>query len=385
MNQKESFRQSWLYKLIFDSKTVTSLLIALLILLILLVFTKVSYIFAPIGEFLTVIGLPVIMAAVFYYLFKPIVDFAERKGLKRGMSTIALFVFLIALMIWGLVVLIPNIQKQILSFMNNVPNYMTIIDKQVQDLLNNPMYDSLRPQVDKMSDTINQKVVEYARDFSANAFAGVTSFLGKITSVVVSIITMPFILFYLLRDGENLLPYIVKFLPNRWRKRTTIVLEEVDSQISSYIRGQIIVAICVAIMFIIGFNIIGLEYAITLGITAGILNVIPYLGSFLAMVPVFILAIVAGPIMVVKVIIVFVIEQTIEGRFVSPLVLGSQLKVHPITIIIVLLTSGKLFGVFGVIVGIPVYASLKVIITHFFNWYRSISALYDENEEINEN
>ncbi|MGL4383397.1 MAG: AI-2E family transporter, partial [Bacilli bacterium] len=91
-------------------------------------------------------------------------------------------------------------------------------------------------------------------------------------------------------------------------------------------------------------------------------------------------AIVAGPVMLVKVIIVFVIEQTIEGRVVSPLVLGSQLKMHPVTIILVLLASGKLFGVVGVIVGIPVYASLKVVVTHLFIWYQKTSGLYQDDE-----
>ena len=375
--------KTWFYRLIFDSKAVTSLFIILLFLLIILVLTKVAYIFQPIGQFLTVIGLPVIMAAVFYYLLKPIVDFADKKGVSRMISTIILFVVLVALMAWGLIVLIPNIEKQITSFMNNVPNYVNIIDEKVQDFLTNPMYDSLRPQVDEFTNNINQKIVEYAKDFSTNAFVGVSSFVGKLTSVLVGIITMPFILFYLLTDGEKLVPYVVSFLPVRWRKQTATVLKEVDSQISSYIRGQIIVAICVAILFIIGFNIIGLDYAITLGIVAGILNMIPYLGSFLAMVPAIILGIVAGPVMLVKVIVVFVIEQTLEGRVISPQVLGSQLKIHPITIIFVLLTSGKLFGVLGVIVGIPVYASVKVVISHFFNWYRNISGLYEnENDEV---
>lgn len=378
---KAKSNKSWFYRLIFDSKAVTSLFIILLFLLIILVLTKVAYIFQPIGQFLAVIGLPVIMAAVFYYLLKPIVDFANKKGVPRMVSTIVLFIVLVALMAWGLIVLIPNIEKQITSFMNNVPNYVNIIDEKVQDFLTNPMYDSLRPQVDEFTNNINQKIVEYAKDFSTNAFVGVSSFVGKLTSVLVGIITMPFILFYLLTDGEKLVPYVVSFLPVKWRKQTAVVLKEVDSQISSYIRGQIIVAICVAILFIIGFNIIGLDYAITLGIVAGILNMIPYLGSFLAMVPAIILGIVAGPVMLVKVIVVFIIEQTLEGRVISPQVLGSQLKIHPITIIFVLLTSGKLFGVLGVIIGIPVYASVKVVISHFFNWYRSISGLYeDEND-----
>ena len=150
-----------------------------------------------------------------------------------------------------------------------------------------------------------------------------------------------------------------------------------NQQVSSYIRGQLTVAFAVAVMFMIGFSIIGLEYSITLGIVAGVLNLIPYLGSFLAMIPAIFLGIVGGPVLLLKVIIVFVIEQTLEGRFVSPLVLGSQLSIHPITILFVLLTSGKLFGLVGVILGIPVYAAAKVIITNVFQWYKQVSGLYE--------
>jgi predicted PurR-regulated permease PerM len=135
-------------------------------------------------------------------------------------------------------------------------------------------------------------------------------------------------------------------------------------------------------MFMIGFSIIGLDYAITLGIAAGFLNLIPYLGSFLALVPAVFLGIVGGPVLLVKVLVVFVIEQTIEGRVISPLVLGSQLSVHPVTILLVLLTSGKLFGLVGVILGIPAYAAIKVVIANVFEWYKRISNLYEEETEV---
>ena len=142
-------------------------------------------------------------------------------------------------------------------------------------------------------------------------------------------------------------------------------------------------AIIVAVMFIIFFKIIGLRYAVTLGVTAGILNLVPYLGSFLAMLPALVLGLIAGPIMLLKVVIVFIVEQTIEGRFVSPLILGSQLNIHPINVLFVLLTSGSMFGIWGVLLGIPVYASAKVVISAIFEWYKVVSGLYElEGEEV---
>jgi len=218
------------------------------------------------------------------------------------------------------------------------------------------------------------------QDISKSTVQSLGSFVGAVATIIVALLTMPFILFYLLKDGKQLAPYFVNFLPTRMRKPTLKVLSEMNDQVSSYIRGQLTVAFAVAIMFMIGFAIIGLDYAVTLGIIAGFLNLIPYLGSFLAMIPAVFLGIVAGPIMLIKVLIVFALEQTIEGRLISPLVLGNQLAIHPVTILLVLLTSGKLFGIVGVILGIPVYAAAKVVISHVFEWYTTISSLYEEKQ-----
>ena len=113
------------------------------------------------------------------------------------------------------------------------------------------------------------------------------------------------------------------------------------------------------------------------------MNLIPYLRLFSSDGSGGLLGIVIGPVLLVKVLVVFVIEQTIEGRLISPLVLGNELSIHPVTILLVLLTSGKLFGLVGVILGIPVYAAAKVIITHIFEWYTTVSSLYEEETESN--
>lgn len=375
-------RLSWFWRWFLNNQVVTTLLIVLLILLILFVFTKVSYLFKPLWQFIGVVGLPMIMAGILYYLMNPVVDYLEKKQVPRVWSIIGLFIIVIALIIWGLVVIVPKIQEQTISFGNHFPQYIDTIDQKMQEILSNPFFAQFRTQLEDMGDKLSSSLGDIIRNISTFTVQGLGSFVGAVATVVVAIITMPFILFYLLKDGKQLAPYLMKFLPNKMRKPTLKVLGEVNSQVSSYIRGQLTVAFAVAVMFILGFSFIGLDYAITLGITAGFLNLIPYLGSFLAMVPAVFLGIVGGPVLLAKVLVVFVIEQTIEGRVISPLVLGSQLDIHPVTILVVLLTSGKLFGVVGVILGIPVYAAVKVLITHIFEWYKDVSSLYHEEEEL---
>ena len=369
---KRSKPVSWFWRWFLNNQVVTALLVVLLILLIVFLFTKVSYLFAPIWQFLAIVGLPIILAAILYYLMNPVVDYLEKRQVPRLYSIIGLFVLVVALIAWGTVVIIPKIQEQTVSFINHFPQYVDTIDNKLTEILRDPLFNQFREQLEATGDKFMSSAGDMLQDISKSTVQSLGSF--------VALLTMPFILFYLLKDGKQLAPYFVNFLPTRMRKPTLKVLSEMNDQVSSYIRGQLTVAFAVAIMFMIGFAIIGLDYAVTLGIIAGFLNLIPYLGSFLAMIPAVFLGIVAGPIMLIKVLIVFALEQTIEGRLISPLVLGNQLAIHPVTILLVLLTSGKLFGIVGVILGIPVYAAAKVVISHVFEWYTTISSLYEEKQ-----
>lgn len=370
---------SWFWKWFLNNQVVTALLVVLLLLVIVFLFTKVSYLFEPVWQFLAIVGLPIILAGILYYLMNPVVDYLEKKKIPRIYSIIGLFVVVVALIVWGIVVIVPKIQEQSVSFASNFPQYVDTIDDKLTEILRDPLFNQFREQLETAGDKIINSAGDLIKNLSKTTVQSVGSIVGAVATVIVAIMTMPFILFYLLKDGRQLAPYFVKFLPTRMRKPTLKVLSEMNDQVSSYIRGQLTVAFAVAIMFIIGFSIIGLEYSVTLGIVAGFLNLVPYLGSFLAMIPAVFLGIVAGPLMLVKVIIVFIAEQTIEGRLISPLVLGNQLAIHPVTILLVLLTSGKLFGIVGVILGIPVYAAAKVIITHIFEWYTTISSLYEDD------
>ncbi len=118
-----------------------------------------------------------------------------------------------------------------------------------------------------------------------------------------------------------------------------------------------------------------------LGLIATPLNLIPYFGSALAMVPSLVMGAMTSPKMLIGVIIVFFIEWLLETQVISPLVMGSKLELHPITIVVVLLTAGNLFGLVGVILGIPGFAVIKIIVTRLFAWYRQVSGLYDEPKE----
>ena len=370
---------SWFVKWVLNNKAVSVLIIVLLILLNLLLLPKVGFVFQPFVAFFDVMGLPLIMAGVFYYLLNPLIDWMETKNIPRTASISIVFIVIAGLLAWGIATLIPIIREQLMGLIDNWQDYMNTFISQVDNFFQNDLLSRLQTQLMGSTEPLSTSITGQTENVVGSTVTGLGSVFGVLSTTLLALITTPFILFYLLKDGHHLPYHMMKLVPSKMRENSYLLLREMNLQISQYIRGQLLVAFFVGLMFWIGFSIIGLKYALTLGILAGALNLIPFLGSFIAFVPIVIIAIVVhSPIMLAKVLVVFFIEQTLEGRVFQPLILGSNLQIHPITIIAVLLTAGNLFGIPGVILGIPAYAVIKVVLVHLFSWYQRYTGLYED-------
>lgn len=375
-----SWNSTWFWKKIINSKVVSVLLIIFLFFLNIFMLTRISFIFRPVGLIFEILGPPIIFAVIFYYLLNPIVDWLEGKRFSR-ITAIAFVSSLIFLLIaGGIYFIIPIIQDQLESLITNWPTYWNNLMLQLDTLLNTQAFTAF---MDELRETTILETLTTQMSTVVNAtVGGIGTFIGTITQAVITLFTMPFVLYYLLKDGKELPKFITKYIPSKAQPTVRKLLTEINKQVSYFVRGQLIVAIAVGFIFWAGYSIIGLEFALTLSIFAGFLNLIPYLGSFVAGIPAVIIAIVHSPFMLFKLLIVFGIEQILENRVISPQVIGNTLKIHPVVIIFILLISGRLFGVAGVIFGIPGYAILKIIISMLFKWYQSYSGLYEEDEII---
>jgi predicted PurR-regulated permease PerM len=380
--EKEPKEQSNFQRWFLDNKIVSVMLVVLLFLIIVFMLNKVAFLFKPIAQFFSAVGAPIVIAGVFYFLLNPMVDWAERRfNLSRIVIIAIQFIVLALLIVWGLAVFIPWISGQIMELINQWPMYWHKIVRIVDQVTTDRKFDNVNKWFNNTNDEISNWLKDYSAEYAKKGLHGVTSVLGTVTSVVIAIITFPFVLFYLLKDGHQMPKYIANFLPVKTRQSFLTTLKEISRQISNYIRGQISVAFAVMVMFAIGYTIIGLPYGWLIAIIAGILNIIPFLGSFLSMVPPIVVGIFISPMMLVSVLIVFMIEQTLEGRIISPKLLGSSLKIHPVTVLLVLLSAGNIFGILGVIFGVPGYAIMKVLISRFYSWWRTTSNLFEEQSD----
>lgn len=372
MKQPRPKLKTWFTSLFLDNKLSVSLVVTLLILLNLLLLSKLPFIWEPIQSLFDILGPPIIIAGVGYYLINPLVDwFQQRVNVNRLVTITIVFIVIFGLIVWGILLVIPVMQRQLTVLLNNWPDYWNYTEKFMHKSLSRSEFSAMQYPLTNINDQVSAFFKELGPIFMKTSWHSIGSIVSNVSTIVIALITAPFVLFYLLKDGYKLPGYVIKLIPSRNRRSFLRILTDINKQISNYIRGQLTVAFFVAVIFSIGYSIIGMKFALLLGIASGLLNLIPYLGSLIAMIPAIVIGVFVSPLMLLKVLIVFVVEQTLEGRVISPLVLGNTLKIHPVSIIFILLASGKLFGIAGIILGIPGYAVLKVIVTEVFHWYQN--------------
>ncbi|MGO4927158.1 AI-2E family transporter [Fundicoccus sp. Sow4_D5] len=380
-NMNSSIRNTWFFQRFLNNKAVTSLLIILLSLLIIKLFTQIAYLFSPISQFFNFIAFPIIATIILFYLVSPIINKLDQRGINKRVSIFGLFIVIVLLIVWGVSYLVPILQNQTKTFMDNLPGYMETIDRMITESPFIPNAEAVFPNISSYIENFDLAVItEQINPILTSTFGSLGSVIGTITQLATGFVMIPILLYYILVEGDKISQQILHHIPTKYRPTTRRIMYRGNYQVSQYIRGQILVALIVGIMFGVGYAIIGLDYGVTLAVISGLLNVIPYLGSFIAVVPALIIGLLTSPLMFVKVILVLVIEQTIEGRIVSPQILGNSMKIHPVTILLILVGAGHIFGLMGVILGVPGYAVIKVIISELYGVFREQSGLYDEDE-----
>ncbi|MBT2582142.1 AI-2E family transporter [Planococcus sp. ISL-109] len=354
--------------------TLYTLIVLLMLGFVVFIFREVSFIFNPLSVFMKTVVLPVILALIFYYLLRPVLRLLERFKVPRIWGILIIFFGGIGLLTLLSVLVFPFLRDQFQNMIEEFPDYfmrlLNNIDQFLRTSFIGDYYTESSFNIEALIATLPTNIAETLQETVTGIITRVTGWISTITGVILSIVIVPFILFYLLKDGDKLPDYFLKLLPPRFREDTKEVLKEADQQLGAYIQGQLIVAFCIGVMVYVGFLIIGMDYALLLGALAMMTSIVPYIGPAIAITPAAIIALVTSPFMLVKLAIVWTVVQVVEGNLISPQVMGKTMYIHPVTIIFVLLTAGSLFGVVGVILGIPMYALLRVIISHMYKLFK---------------
>jgi len=332
----------------------------LLALAIIRMFIEVSGIFSPLIIIGQTIFLPLLLGGVLFYLSRPLLKWIEKKGWKRWTGILAIFV-IIGFLVWIFSSIVgPAVTKQVNALVNDAPKITQDVEKMVGYALDqkNRLPKALEESIDDQSG----KIEAIAKGFGN----WVVVFVQSLAQGIFALVLVPFFLFYILKDHERFAPFIAGFFRGEQKTWIRKTLVDIDGTLKAYIQGQLVVSVAVGIMLLIGYLIIGLDYALLLALFGMVTNVIPFLGPFIAVVPALIIGYVQEPQLAIYVGIIMLIAQQIESNLISPNVMGKALDIHPLTVITVIMAAGNIAGLWGIILAIPTYAIIKTILKNVY-------------------
>ncbi|SFR02976.1 Predicted PurR-regulated permease PerM [Desulfoscipio geothermicus DSM 3669] len=304
------------------------------------------------------IFLSLLLAVVLAYLLHPLVRMLESRGSSRTASILIVYavVFILAagLLLYGM----PHIIAQLNTIRDVIPEYAV----QVQEFTDSLQLEYARAGIPgAIRQIIDERITWLEQILVQMAERVVQNILG-LAGYLFNIILAPIFAYYLLKDIEIFTDRTVMFIPARWRGDVLELGRQVSRVIDSFVRGYLLVSVITGLLTGVVLAFLKVEFALMLGIFAGLTNLIPYFGPFIGAVPAVALAMLVSKWLVLKVIIAFILIQQAEASIISPKILGDRVGLHPLVVILAVLAGGQLFGLAGLILAVPVAAILRVFI-----------------------
>jgi predicted PurR-regulated permease PerM len=316
---------------------------------------------------------PFLISAFLAYIGDPAVDRLETIKFSRTLSVVFVFFLMLIIGFCFILVIFPLIEEQIRRLLIRLPE---IIDWVQAELI---PWASQRfgIQADSINlDGIKQSLTGHWQALGniAGKFLTRVSASGQLLLLWASyLLLIPVVTFYLLRDWDIIVAKVRTLIPRRYEFVTVKLVKECDAVLSEFFRGQLMVMVAQGIIYSIGLWIIGLEFSLLIGMTAGMVSFVPYLGSIVGIVIASVAAFMQYQefLPIIYVLIVFAVGQTLEGVVLSPLLIGDRIGLHPVAVIFAVMAGAQLFGFFGMLIALPAAAVIVVLLRHFHEQYLS--------------
>jgi predicted PurR-regulated permease PerM len=312
---------------------------------------------------------PFVAAALLAYIGDPLADRLQKFRLPRTLAVAA--VFLLTFLMLALLVLLvgPLIRTQVGALLAALPEIVLQFEQvwlpNIAELLN------LDIGEDVGIGAFVERYGDMAGSWGTKVLFSVTQSGGAVAAAVLSLFLVPIITFYLLRDWDSILAHLGALIPGEQRDTVVALAKETDEVLGAFLRGQLLVMLALSVIYSVGLGLVGLKFAIAIGVVSGLVSFVPYLG--------FVFGIVLASMTVVLepeplwrlvgVVATFSIAQFIEGSLLTPKLVGDRIGLHPVLIIFAVAAGGQLFGFFGILLALPAAAVLSVIVRFAYHHY----------------
>ena len=323
-------------------------------------------------SFLSDIFVTIIASIIIAYALNPIIDKFERMNIKRYYGVFIVYLSIVALIIILAFTVIPNSGREIRRLVSNLPMYF----EQLSDIIDNfytryySTLGDLPPIFQGIESIIMDNIVKLENLISDS----LTSFVGVIIAVaskIVSIILAPILVLYFLVDKEYFKGITKKLIPIKYRSDILYLASIIDTSLKQFIKGRLLMSLYAGVMTTIMLLILRIDFPFVIGFITGLADIIPYIGPFLGYVPaVFFAAISNGksiPIKALWVSVFWVLIQWTENNLVAPKIIGENMGMHPMIILLSIIIGGGVFGVFGMLLSVPIVAIFRIVVKYIID------------------
>lgn len=320
-----------------------------------ILFTSLGILTIIILPYLKSIIMMLIVSLLLSYILEPFVNTIEGKGFSRIIAILIVFLVVALIFAFAFKFIIPaviNEAKSISEAIKTQEPQKYIKKIEIYFMKRYPAID-----ISQITGRFNQIL--------SKVLQGSVSFIFNIFSLLTSLVIVPFITFFLIKDERKIKKGLISLVPNRYFEMSLILIYKIEQQLSRYIRGQLLDAMIVGLLSILGLYILKIKYFVFIGLIAGLANLIPYVGPIAGAVPAIIVSLINNPgnlLMIVWISLMFLIVQMIDNSLVSPMVVSKSVNLHPLVVIIAIIIGGNLMGAIGMLFAVPFTAILKVTI-----------------------
>jgi len=318
---------------------------------------------------------PFAIAFAIAWLLDPLLDRLQKRGCPRILAVSVVYIVFLAAFILGLVFLAPPVVDQAKQLGQDLPGYAERFGAFASDFM-----EKHRATLTKfeLPTTIQEAFTKYGERAKQEVIAGIgyaSNWIVSSLSKALWLILIPLVAFYFLNDIDRMRKRAALFIPQQWRARTTEVLSKVGVVFSSYVRGLVVVCLLFGVVTTIVLTVSGLKYGIILGLLSGILYAVPYLGAIIITLLVFLVALATQGLghAIVMAALMVVLNQLVFDMLVTPKILGKSVGLHPVLSLFALMAGGSLFGLVGMVLAVPVAASIQEVVFELYPDLRAAS------------
>ena len=323
--------------------------------------------------------LPFVAGMALAYLLDPVADAFERIGMNRMWATVSVLMLFVLIFFLMLVVIVPTLAHQMAGFAENFPTYLASLQKLIlntsADILPRFLSDFDAANVQNNVKDLFGQGAKWIGTVIQSLWNGGQALIDMLAVVVIT----PVVAFYLLYDWDRMVAKIDGWLPRDHQYTIRRLVKQMDESVSGFVRGQITVGLILGVFYAVSLSLLGLNFGLLIGLGAGVISFIPYVGATLGLLVSGGVAIVQfwpEPVPIGIALGIFAVGQFLEGNILQPRLVGERVGLHPVWLMFALLAFGSLFGFVGMLIAVPAAAAVGVIVRYILEQYLQ-SPLYN--------